>query len=80
MRLNEEKRLTAEQVRKLPAGSHVKWHGTDKYGEHYWFECTVVQSCKKKVLSYFDRSRLSWTTKPIRDVQGRYFTLMEGEN
>ena len=46
----EETVLTAKDVKKLPVGAKVRLHGEDRHGEHCWYDCTVVQSGKKKVL------------------------------
>lgn len=53
--LSEKKILTAEQVRKLPAGSKICVHQCfGKLGEHVWSNCTVVRVGKKKKLSIRD--------------------------
>lgn len=52
--LGKHKELTAEQVRKLPAGSSVIRHSFDRYGNHVELTLTVVQSGKKKILTAND--------------------------
>lgn len=52
--LGKHKELTAEQVRKLPAGTRVIRHSFDRYGDHVEMELTVVQSGKKKILTMSD--------------------------
>lgn len=69
-------KLTAADVRKLPVGTQVTWHGRDKYGIHTMLDCTVVQSGKKKALAYTGFNYLT-ETKPIRDLPNRYFTIKE---
>ena len=59
-----KKVLTAEEVRKLPAGSKVEIHSFDRHGEHQWLEFIVTQSGKKKVLVHRDFSGMP-TTKRI---------------
>ena len=59
--IGTRKELTAEEVRKLPAGTKVIRHSFDRYGNHVTLEMTVVQSGKKKVLTatdYYGGSRI----------------------
>ena len=72
----EQKRLTAAEVRALPPGSTVLWHGRDRRGYHTQLECTVVQYGRGKALAYRDVNMLT-KTKPIRDLPNRYFTLVK---
>ena len=72
--MTEKEHLTAADIRKLPAGTKVQWHGRDKYGYHSWLDCTVAESGKKKILAYRGFNGLL-ETKPIRDVPNKYFTL-----
>lgn len=67
--------LTADQVRKLPIGEIVTLHGVDRYGQHTQLACKVVQSGKKKVLEYEDRSQFFMLrTKTIKDYPNKYYT------
>lgn len=58
------KELTAEQVRKLLAGTVVIRHSFDRYGTHQWREMTVVQSGRSHALAYWDPA--SCTTGVMR--------------
>ena len=71
------KELTAEEVRKLPAGSSVMLHRFNKFGEHSWMDMTVVQSGRKKILVSHDAygERIE---KPIRKETDR-FCYTEGK-
>lgn len=71
-----EEGLPVEKVRALPAGTTVYLNGYDRYGIHWVRECTVVQSGKKKMLSYMDAGYLS-KTMPIRKEANRWYTLEE---
>ena len=73
MIIQAKKRMTAAEVRALPAGTRVNLHGQDRFGVPSWLECTVVQSGKKKVLAYLDTD-MSTVTKPIRDYPNKYYT------
>ncbi len=68
-------RLTAEQVKAMPAGSTVTLHGRDRHGEHTQLECVVCRSGRKKVLAYPGINGLR-ETKPIRALDGEthYYT------
>lgn len=68
--------MSAEEVRKLPVGSIVIWHGRDRRGYSTALDCTVVQSGKTKKLAYRDELGLQ-VLKPIRDIPNKYFTLKE---
>ena len=70
----EQKKLTAAEVRALPPGSTVIWHGRDRRGYHTQLECTVVQYGKGKALAYRGAGMLT-QTMPIKDIPDRYFTL-----
>ena len=72
----EQKKLTAAEVRALPPGSTVLWHGRDRRGNHTWLECTVVQYGRGKALSYRGTD-MRLVTKPIRDLPNKYFTLVK---
>ena len=52
--LGKHKELTAEQVKKLPAGTRVIRHNFDRYSNHVELELTVTQSGKKKILTARD--------------------------
>lgn len=52
--IGHKKVLTADEVRKLPAGAKVEIHSFDRYGAHQWLEMTVIQSGKKKVLGAYN--------------------------
>jgi hypothetical protein len=73
----QEKRLTAAEVRKLPEGSEVVLHTTDKYGYPCTLTCTVFDKPKgggKELLywGYYGPDRM-----PIRLGKGQYFTVRE---
>ena len=52
--IGRAKELTAEEVRKLPAGTPVMLHSFDRYGAHGELKMTVVQSGRKKILAAHD--------------------------
>ena len=66
--------LTADQVKQLPAGSKVTLHGCDRYGMATQIECTVVQSGRKKVLEWFDKSGFQFKLKSIQNYPNKYYT------
>ena len=70
------KKLTAAEVRQLPAGSRVTWHGRDRRGYHTELDCTIAQSGKKKVLTYRGCDGML-ETRPIRELPNKYFTVEE---
>ncbi len=72
---NNLRKLTADEVKKLPSGTKILLHGRDRYGEATQLECTVAQSGKKKILTYWDVN-MHRETKPIRQLDGvdRYYT------
>lgn len=52
--IGKAKELTAEEVRKLPAGTPVVLHHFDRFGAHCETYMTVVQSGGKKILAAHD--------------------------
>jgi len=66
-------KLTAAEVRQLPVGTEIIWHGRDLRGYSTELECTVVQSGRTKALAYRDTDG-SIVTKRIRDIPNKYFT------
>lgn len=73
--MKTQERLNAAQVRQLPAGTQVIWHGRDRSGWSTQLACTVVQSGRSKKLAYTDVDGLT-ETKPIRDLPNKYFTMV----
>lgn len=71
--VRHKKILTAEEVRKLPAGTVIQRHSFDRYGVHQWEPMTVVQSGKKKMLLSRDW-RFVRTTKPITTRENQCYT------
>lgn len=65
------KELTAEQVKKLPAGTKVILHSFDRYSAHQTQELTVTQCGKKKILTAHDWSGTK-IEKPIRTATDRF--------
>ncbi len=51
-------------------------HGQDRFGIPTQLQCTVIQSGKRKVLSYLDESFLT-ATRAIKDSPNKFYT--EGE-
>ncbi len=72
---NRLKKLTADEVKKLPVGTKILLHGRDRHGEATQLACMVTQSGKKKILTYRDTDGLR-ETKPIRQLDGvdHYYT------
>ena len=67
--------LTIDQVKDLPVGSKVTLNGYDRRGNHTILECTVVQSGRKKVLEYVDRSNyFQIRTKDIKNYPNKWYT------
>ena len=73
--IGKKKLLTAEEVRKLPAGSKVELHSFDRFGTHQYLEMTVIQYGKKKMLQAHDY-RGEMILKPIKklDDERRCYT------
>ena len=65
------KEISAEELRKLPAGTRVVLHKFDKYGSHCKLPMTLVQSGKKRILvaNDFYGGRIE---KPIRTETDRF--------
>ncbi len=76
MIIHVKDKMTAAEVRKLPVGSIVTWHGRDRRGYSTELDCTVVQSGKTKVLAYSGWNGMT-EKKPIRDLPNKYFTLKQ---
>ena len=69
--IGAEKELTADQVKKLPAGTLIVLHSFDRHGSHCTEVFTVAQSGKKKILVHTDfyHGRIE---KPIRQATDRF--------
>lgn len=68
--IGHKKVLTADEVRKLPAGAKVEIHSFDRYGAHQWLEMTVIQSGKKKMLGAYNIYSDGRIIKPIVSLDG----------
>ena len=68
------RKLSAEEVKKLPVGTEVVLHRADRHGEHVALYCSLLYSGKNKKLAYRDgygeRQLL-----PIRDAENQAYTL-----
>ena len=77
--IGRQKELTAEQVKKLPVGTTVRYHSFDRWGSHQTLDMTVVAYGKRKVLRASD-----WRgypiEKPIRKTTDRYTYTEVEEN
>ena len=71
--VSHKKILTADEVRKLPAGTVIQRHHFDRYGAHVWEPMTVVQSGKKKMLMSRDWRQVG-VTKPITTRANQCYT------
>ena len=71
--MSEEKVLSAEQVKKLPVGTHVQWHAVDRDGMHTWTNCVVVAAGHRRVLAL----GAGWNreTRAIKALPDHWFTL-----
>ena len=67
--------VSAEDVRKMPAGTRVFLHAEDRYGRHQWVEATLVHSGKKKVLAFYTAFGLM--TKEIRADKNKAYTVKD---
>lgn len=69
---NNQKKLTAEEVKALPVGTKVTLHGRDRHGYSTELMCEVVQEAGKRVkqLRYFDSSEMCVKRIPIRRLDG----------
>lgn len=66
--------LSAAEVKRLPVGTEIALHKSDRHGEHAVLACTVIQYGKTKRLAYRD----TWQEKqtlPIRDADNQAYTL-----
>ena len=52
IRLRTQNEVSAEQLKKLPVGTIVIIHSFDRHGQYQTLDCKLIQSGKKKVLSY----------------------------
>lgn len=78
LRKNEMK-ISAEEVRKLPAGVTVTVHGRDRRGYSTELECEVVHttSGKSRQLRYFDPGAMMVKRMPVKNLDGvvHYYTI-----
>ena len=78
LRKNEMK-ISAEEVRKLPAGVTVTVHGRDRHGYSTELECEVVHttSGKSRQLRYFDPGAKMVKRMPVKNLDGivHYYTI-----
>ena len=78
LRKNERK-ISAEEVRKLPAGVTVTVHGRDRRGYSTELECEVVHttSGKSRQLRYFDPGAMMVKRMPVKNLDGvvHYYTI-----
>lgn len=71
--IGQKKVLTADEVRKFPAGAKVEIHSLNRYGAHQVMEMTVIQSGKKgkkKVLGAYNLYSDGRIIKPIVSLDG----------
>ena len=71
----KENRLYADQIRSLPVGTEVVWHGFDRFHKPVTMNCRVIMGVKHKLLEW--NTRNGRYTAKISDVGKRYFTLPE---
>lgn len=76
---NNEMKITAEEVRKLPGGVTVTVHGRDRRGYSTELECEVVHttSGKSRQLRYFDPGTMMVRRMPVKQLDGvvHYYTV-----
>ena len=79
----KQKKITAEEVKKLPAGVTVTVHGRDRRGYSTELICEVVHttSGKSRQLRYFDPGTRMVRRMPVRTLDGvvHYYTIEENE-
>ena len=69
------RKLSAEEVKKLPVGTQVVIHKQDRHGEHVFQECKIIQYGKTKRLRYWDDWNGESYTYQIRDAENQAYTL-----
>lgn len=70
------KELTAAEVRKLPAGTVVRRHSFDRYGEHQWLDMTVTIGTNKYLSAVDYYGQL--INRPIKKETDRLCYTVEG--
>lgn len=74
-----EMKITAEEVRKLPAGVMVTVHGRDRRGYSTELACEVVHtsSGRGRQLRYFDPGTMMVRRMPVKQLDGavHYYTV-----
>lgn len=76
---NSERKISAEEVKKLPAGVTVTVHGRDRRGYSTELVCEVVHttSGKSRQLRYFDPGTRMVRRMPVKNLDGivHYYTV-----
>lgn len=76
---NNEMKITAEEVRKLPAGVTVTVHGRDRRGYSTELICEVVHTStgRGRQLRYFDPGTRMVRRMPVKKLDGavHYYTV-----
>ena len=74
-----ELKLTADEVKKLPAGVTVTVHGRDRRGYSTELICEVVHTAsgKSRQLRYYDPGASAVKRMPVRSLDGvvHYYTV-----
>jgi len=78
IRRNQERVLTADQVKRLELGTRVTVISADRYGECQREEWTVAQSGLKKILIRRDSATWEKLVIQIKDHPNKRFTIQRG--
>jgi len=71
--VEQERKLTAEEVLALPLGSKVSINGVNSKGELQRTECTVAGHYSRKFLTYRNAEGMIKLCA-IKDYEGKYYT------
>lgn len=75
----ERRKVTAEEVRRMPVGTKVRIHGRDRRGYATTLDCTIVQYGKSKALSYLPCGYGGLKKIAKLDGEVHYYSVESGE-
>lgn len=65
--IGEEKEIPAAEVRKLPAGTVVRMHSFDRWGNHQWLDMEVYIGTGKFLRAVWNGERIDRAIKKETD-------------
>lgn len=65
--IGKEKEIPAAEVRKLPAGTVVRMHTFDRWGNHQWLDMEVVIGTNKYLRAYWQNERIERSIRKETD-------------